>query len=828
MIYENKIDFDNIEIENLNISVRLKNVLLKNNIIYFSDLLKLSNEQIKKFKNIGVKSYEEVQYLKRNLSEIGKLIVSKEEKELSDFEKIQQLEKNIDKNFIDSNYSDLTYNDFNISIRLKNCLFLNKITSISSLLKTPIETIKNIPSLGNKSLQEVMNIKFKLLDINNFNNTKTILYLIIKKIANNDFKSVIYIKNYLVENTNYKIEFLLEDLNELKGENKIEISTNGIKVKKISIEDCIKCIEDENKKNIMTMRLNGATLDEIGTKEGVTRERIRQITTKFLMALPDVNESKYRDIYEKYDLKESEFCKIFNESKTTYYYLKLTYEQGKKNIIEGLDTTDFSEYQKSIIRELRNLILVNDECCQCSKVDVIKILSKKFAKEGMTFENITDKYNEFVNKNKKLKLDYADSRSVEGILGRMENIILDFGRKFRYLDFSILDKVTVENLKNIVDLEAGYYSTLVLFNNNSDLMKELDIRSEYELHSLLKKNQHLFLNLNFDRMPNFSIGEITKYDFTLNKIYEMSPISVGEFLEFLETNYGHKQNTFQSYLLVKFKKFIDGEFINSGVSMINDELIEKLKITFTEPLYSLDLVKEILKQNGYNKIEEIVTKKTLYKIGYKIRSSYIIKKEYDSVEEYYTELSKTTDFIPNENIIDNSTYHITIKRVAKKYDIVSISNNEFITSKKLNELGVSKEMMNKFCEDVYKLFKKEKFFTIYNIKNKIDVSWIENIGFDDIFYECLIETIDNLRYLKVNCQKVYSFKEETIKLKNIIEEFMTVKGVYVDDLIDSIRNKYGINISSDKLIYNEYFYSKELNKLYLNKENYYKEVYNYE
>ncbi len=112
----------------------------------------------------------------------------------------------------------------------------------------------------------------------------------------------------------------MDDLNQLKKDDMIELTMDGIKIKKISIMEYINSLDDEKRRNIMTMRLNGCTLEEIGTKEGVTRERIRQITAKCLARIPDVRELIYKNIYEKDSLREKEFCKIYNEPITTYIY----------------------------------------------------------------------------------------------------------------------------------------------------------------------------------------------------------------------------------------------------------------------------------------------------------------------------------------------------------------------------------------------------------------------------------------------------------------------------------------------------------------------------
>lgn len=551
----NVIDYNNIKIENLNISVRLKNVLLQNDILYFNQLLECPNERIKNFRNAGSKTLNEVIYLKSNPN-IVESLQTREKRDLDVFDKVKILEESMNTEFINNIYSNFSYNDLNMSIRLKNCLYLNKITTVPLFLKTPIEIIKTFSKLGKKLLDEAIDVKLMLLDVNNSEDTSNILYLFIKKITSEEPKSVIFIKNYLIQNTNYNIKSFIDDLNKLKNESKIEISMDGIKVKKISIKDYINSLDDEKIKNIMTMRLSGFTLERIGIKEGVTRERIRQISTKFLANLPDVKESMYKNIYEKYSFNETEFCKIYNETKTTYNFLRLAYDAGDIDISKGLETVDFTEYQKNTIRKLRNIVSVFGRFCNGSKNEIIRILSEKYASDGMTFEDFTKIYNDFIRENPDINLEFSDDKAIEGVLGRQDNIIFDFGCKFRYANLNSIDKSLISKLKNVMNLEDGYYSTLVIFNDNPDLMKELDIRTEYELHNFLKRNQSVFSKIILDRMPNFSLGGISKHDFTLNKINELSPISINDFLELIEKNYGHKSSTFLAYITTEFSDFI--------------------------------------------------------------------------------------------------------------------------------------------------------------------------------------------------------------------------------------------------------------------------------
>jgi hypothetical protein len=828
---ENRTVYDDIQISKLDVSVRMKNALQANGINNYQQLLNCSDEYIQNIRNIGAKTIEEICKIKSLGDEIIDIIIPDKEPIYSDFDIVSNLESKVNKNFIDKMYANITFKDYSVSNRLKNCLISNKINDIKDLLLTPIAKIQNFKNLGNKSLNETVNIKMKLLDLNNEENSKELLYLFIKKITEEEKKSVVYIKNYLIENTNYNVEkFYLKDLNNLKNENRIEISMNGISVKKPTLNDYILFLKNDKYRNILTDRINGMTLQEIADKEGLTRERVRQISTKVLNNIYDIKENMYSDIFKKYNFTSNEFCRLFNESEMTFNYLKLVFDPGKIDLYNGIETNDFTDYQKKIICKFRNKIEFLGYIIDNNKSEIVRILSLEYAREGITLEKFVEIYNKYVNSNTELNIEYSDDKSLEAMLNRQDNIIFDFGRKFRYIDINNYSSDNIRQLHNLLELEDGYYSTLVLYNNNIDLMKELNINNEYELHNLYKKKSDEFSEIRLDRTPNFSVGNVDKHDFTLSKINELAPIQVGDFLDIMEKEYGHKSNTFLSYISTEFGEYLNGNFIDSDIIEINDELILKLKEILVKPIYSFDALRDILNNNKFENIDNIITKTNLYKVGYKIRSSYIIDKNYDGVEDYFIDLSRKQDFIKNDNILKTSTYSVSIKRVEKSYDIVSVSDKEFITISKLNKLGIYKEQINKFCDDVYESFKNSNYFSIYNVKNMVDDSWIEDKGFDDIFYECLIETIDGVNYLRINNQKLYSFTYNQIEVDDIINEFMLNDSISIDDLIDNVYERYGLNVQSDKFIYNtkDKFYSKELNKLYLDKECYYKEVYDYE
>ena len=441
-------------------------------------------------------------------------------------------------------------------------------------------------------------------------------------------------------------------------------------------------------------------------------------------------------------------------------------------------------------------------------------------------------YNSFCRTHPDYNLEESDERSIEGIISRSGITITGIGKNFRYYDYDSVDNNEVIEVEKLYNLETGYYSTLILFNNNKELMNNLDIKNEYELHNF-SKNIINNKNVSFDRMPNFSINGIDKNDFFKEKIKELSPISLNDFLEIMESEYGHKSSTLSAYITVTFYDYLDSGVLKSDIIVLPDYEIEKIKYILKNPIYNLDDLKVLLKDSGFDNVDDIISNANMYKIGYRIRSSYVIKKEINSVEDYLRETVNKNDFVPNYNFLKNYTYSGIMKKIEKTFDIFLISNDEYITIKKLNSLGIFKEDIVQFCESVKSVFKKSEYFTLFNVREMIDINKLDDFGFDDIFFENIIGNIDNNTCTKFSNNKIFSFVNVSFDSKKfVLDNIGSRISISIDDLQSELLYKYGINVTQERIknaiIDTEMYYSDELNKIYQNKEYYYEEVFSYE
>ncbi len=734
-----------------------------------------------------------------------------------------------------------------LSVRSYNCLKREGINYLEQLLNLQYEDLLRIRNLGKKSIDECYSlIQFYKDNKSTRVNSKDILLEIIKEKTSNKSMNLIELKNYITNNDiEYDIDKIFEDLSDLRQKNLILYDYTGVKYNsnnsELNVDQYEKNIIDiietlsENESLVLKYRFGYVdgekhTLEEIGKIFGVTRERIRQIEARALRKLRHPSrikcmKKKYIDLLTKYDIKAEEYVELFNQKSSDYYVLETVFGFGNNRIdlLEGLYSNDFDEEQKEKIRKIRNVINVYGEDIQCNQASLIMKIVSMYAKDSIAIKEIVDIYNDFIKTNKVEKIEIANERNIEAFCSRQKNIVSDLGKKIRYYPYIEYDSTILKKLRETMNLEKGCYSTLVLFNNNDELMKEIDIRSEYELHNILKKNSTYFKKINFERSPIFCVGKIDKKTFVKNKMNELSPIQIKDFLEYMYVNYGHKENTMNSYIFSELGDYIQGNFINYNVKKLSEKQIEKIKSLLNDQVYSFEELKEIF-ENSDLSYDDIVNKINMHNLGYTIYSSYILKKEYNSFDDYLIKEAQIKDFIPVKNLNCSSFYTLS-KKAIKSYDIFLISDKEYITIKKLNELNITKEMIYKFCSDVYETFKNVQFFSIFNIKQNIDTSWIDDYGFEDKFYECIVESIEGISHLRINGYKIYSFVNNSIKIEDIIDQFIYDEGINLDDLIDNINSAYGIDIPYAKIIYSNKYYNKYLNKIYNNSDDCYKEVY---
>ena len=236
--------------------------------------------------------------------------------------------------------------------------------------------------------------------------------------------------------------------------------------------------------------------------------------------------------------------------------------------------------------------------------------------------------------------------------------------------------------------------------------------------------------------------------------------------------------------------------------------------------------------NGnYNKF---LNNYNLRNLGYKLNMNYIVKLDINSLEQYWTNSIMKRDIYQKEDKYNTSTYEIVLKKLEKQNKIIRITEDKYITQTKLNQLGITEDVINEYKKILDKKVSLEQYFTIHFIHKECRFEPIDKYGFDDTFYESILYSQDNFAYVKMD--GVIVFKKIKAGEKNRISknEFIKTliknsKPIDIYEFVDYLKKEYDIISSKEEIqqicLETGVYYDKIMQKIFYSKEDYYKEVY---
>ncbi len=357
----------------LEFSVRTLNSLKNENIIYLGDLVSFTEDQLKKFRNMGMVSIIEIKekLAEKNL-ELGmnlpnwppdnineslnqKSFEKKKIKEKINLESVLELIKEFD--------------ETTLSLRSKNALRNLGCYYIGDILFLKKEDLYKVNNLGYKSILEIeeyinsLNFKFEE-EIEPW--SKDIILNLREKLHNK-------VSTETKEELFKKDQFLEIELKRILNES-IKISEKNEKIKKNRIIDVL----------INRFGLDGSpakTLETIGQKYNVTRERIRQNQEnglrklKIISPITPILDKVFEELLKSLPVTETEFNKILKEKNLT----KQDWDfKGLQDFYETFGTTlDF------YVTKLNNIKIITKSSNDNFFTLVLKNVNKRISNTGL-------------------------------------------------------------------------------------------------------------------------------------------------------------------------------------------------------------------------------------------------------------------------------------------------------------------------------------------------------------------------------------------------------------------------------------------------------------
>ena len=269
--------------------------------------------------------------------------------------------------------------------------------------------------------------------------------------------------------------------------------------------------------------------------------------------------------------------------------------------------------------------------------------------------------------------------------------------------------------------------------------------------------------------------------------------------------------------------------------------LNKIRNKFSEPYYKISDAKNkyvsILENLGAENFE--IDMKML---GYTASSDYLIFQS-TSISEYLTSELLKNDVIDIGNftrkyepLIRSIDLNYLLEKIKTNYQIIEFEKGSYINIKKLNQMNIYIANIKAYCSAVYDFTKNGMCFSVKSLRKDGFVSQLDDLGMEDIFYENLLKYDDRFLYYKMTNNYVFSTEKKPSVCRIVFDIVSKYKTISIYELQSILKQEFGVNTSivsengsliNQSLIFDEnsdLFYSKEFEKIYFNKEDFYKEI----
>jgi hypothetical protein len=663
----------------LDLSVRAKHGLLRGGVTKASQMLALTEHKLYNTRNLGVKTINEILECINSLK--FEVPGNNEPNSASHFSPIIE---SVLEDFSDAN------------VRCDKKMLARAIRGVLYAQSSELDESKNISNLFQDYPQLLMNI-----GENDY--VKAILKQHIYSILKASLTPVnLFILKQSLPNLFNQSEIVQSILREMVSEKQIEFTAQGIQIWIETISSFVASIEKENAKIIVQKRLEGCTLEEVGRIVGVTRERVRQVESKTLSKRPILLEDKYKSIFETYLLSKHEFLTILGEPEITFNYLNLTCEKGSKTIEEMISDQALPTQYRVNAEKLfyGNCVQIDSVWIKKTKSEILKHLIRHNQGREMHFDDFLEIYNQFLVDHNLVELQEAlteSTRYLESSLLNHPEVLWKQGRTFRYYDVSNYDMTYFFarlNLEQYVDIEI---SSLKLLREHAALMREYDVRDEYELHNLLKKHYPVpsGLKIAFPRMPTIEFGIPDRDMQVLNILLEHAPISKVDLAKVYEDMYGAKSQTVMGSYVAHIEEYYhDGQY-NLDFPPMPIEQFEYLKTHLNEDFYYISDITKFYLDNIPGGERKYINSYNLKRLGFKVNNSYVFQESYLSAENYLRSVLLKDDTFSYEDDITKynkiQSFYTVFTELRDNLELIEYAKDKYVKFSKLEESGITKD-----------------------------------------------------------------------------------------------------------------------------------------
>ena len=324
--------------------------------------------------------------------------------------------------------------------------------------------------------------------------------------------------------------------------------------------------------SILRARLGGATLQEVGDSEGMTRERARQLAERALRHRPALAEDRWLSLFERYAFTCRQFEVLTEEDASAYHYLSMvasTRKSDRRDLSDLVDDSDAPQELKDRLLDMHvvsDVVKDDDVVVRTTKEDIITHLLRKHASAGpLSLEQLLSLYEGFLREHALegvSRLASNGARAFGAYLDRCDNVLYarvpsnDQGERkgLRFYDAASKDfsglRSALERLSSRnIEVSATWLARLP---EVQEAMRSLDLRNEYELHAIMYRYCQDVPGIELGRVPMLKLGVADRTAQVEQVIEEVGPATSDVIAAEYERRYGVRRDTFCGTFLKDF------------------------------------------------------------------------------------------------------------------------------------------------------------------------------------------------------------------------------------------------------------------------------------
>lgn len=611
---------------------------------------------------------------------------------------------------------------------------------------------------------------------------------------------------------------------------------------------------DERCVDFIKKRLQGKTLEEIAVEYGLTRERVRQVVKKGIQKVKSFytinsgmklfDEDYYRYLYETYAFDKKDGTEWLGIPAHVWKYLDLNdVKQGTVDLQSALD--DVKGLDVGLRLKIKNYLnkdklLIDGIWIDKKRSELEQVVVRKYCSENVSFDEFCQLYNAFLEQ-EEIPFDdniyYTEAiyRTRKNHLSEARYLLWKQNEQIRYYDIDGRDYSDLLDVLNLDLYENIEFSTAKFMRDLPDIMEKYDIRDQYELHNLLRKivPEGSFHDFHCGRMPIIRFGNFDRDAAIWDILVNNAPISMTDLTNLISEEYGYEPAVIMANYMQNFSGYYHQGIYEINQKPMSEENKIILSAALDEDFYYIDEIRSIYSSHFPNADVDEINSYNLKAMGFTVYARYALR-NYSTLDSFFS------DLLTKEDIIDISEYRKRyayvqifsqkLTELKRSGQIVEFEQNYIIQSHKLEQSGITKDKIQEFCDAVYDFVKENEYFSAQSLRSSGFESELYEFGFSDWFYASLLVSDERFSYGIMFSNLILYKGKANITIKSFESSLVQKSGcVDIYDLMSELTDKYGCRVSEKSdLLYKvqdtEIFYDRILERLYANKEMYYREL----